>query len=696
LAAGRLSIVLHGRKLRGEFSLVKLKRGEENAWLLMKKHDAFATTDDVTADERSVQSGLTLDEVGRKPVRAKRASRVKKSAANMPHEIQPMLATLVDEPFDRAGWLFEVKWDGYRAIAEIDSDDVRLYSRNHKSFADKFAPVVDALNNLGHNAVLDGEIVVLDREGKSRFQLIQNYQKTGKGNLVYYVFDLLYLDGKDLRSLPLTERKARLRKLLGRNPGIIHFSDHIESRGKEFFEAAVKAGMEGIIGKDGASQYVEGKRTDSWVKIKTRQRQEAVIGGFTAPRGRRVGIGALVLGVYQGSNLVYIGHTGGGLDDAGLTDLRERLDALVRDTCPFKTVPKTNAPVQWVEPQLVCEVEFHEWTDDGRMRQPIFVGLREDKPAREVRREQPVHIDNGDVEKADAEPKLTNLDKVYWPKEGYTKGDLIAYYREVAPVILPHLRDRPMSLNRHPDGIEGDNFFQKDVSHRPPPPWVETATIAAETARKNVTYVVCQNERTLLYLANLGCIELNPWLSRVGSVDRPDFLVIDLDPEDLPFSRVIEAAITVHKLLDRAGVEHLCKTSGKRGLHICVPLGARYDYEVARQFAQVVANIVHQQLPKSTSVVRSPALRRNRIYLDYLQNSRGQTLAAPYSVRPAPGAPVSTPLKWNEVRRGLDPAKFTIRTTASRLEKHGDLWVTVLDHRVDLEASLERLTRDSA
>jgi bifunctional non-homologous end joining protein LigD len=280
---------------------------------------------------------------------------------------------------------------------------------------------------------------------------------------------------------------------------------------------------------------------------------------------------------------------------------------------------------------------------------------------------------------------------VFWPKDGYTKGDLIAYYREVAPVILPHLRDRPMSLNRHPDGIEGESFFQKDVSHRPPPPWVETATIPTDSRRKYIKYVVCQDERTLLYLANFGCIELNPWLSRVGSLDRPDFLVIDLDPQDLPFARIIEVAKAVHKTLDGADIESLCKTSGKRGLHICVPLGARYSYEVARQFAQVVANLVHQQLPKSTSVVRNPALRRERVYLDYLQNSRGQTLAAPYSVRPAPGATVSTPLRWSEVRRGLDPSKFTIRTIAKRLERLGDLWERIRGPAVEVEEHLERL-----
>lgn len=697
LAAGRLTFTLHGRKLRGDFSLVKLKRGEENAWLLMKKKGAFVADNGLPTDDRSVVSGLTLDEIGRKRPNAQTKTtraKSKKPTAKMPHNVRPMLATLIDRPFDRPGWLFEVKWDGYRAIAEVGATGVNLYSRNHTPFATKFAPIVDSLNTLGHDAVLDGEIVVLDRDGKARFQLIQNFQKTGKGNLVYYVFDLLYLDGKDLRSLPLAERKTKLRKILGRQASNIRFSDHVATRGIEFFDAAVKAGLEGIIGKDATSAYQEGKRTGAWVKIKSRERQEAVIGGFTAPRGRRVGIGALVLGVYQGSDLIYIGHTGGGLNDASLADLRRRLDPLVRPSCPFSKKPKTNAPVRWVDPQLVCEVEFQEWTDDGSMRQPIFVGLREDKPAREVRREQP--ISPTDEQAAGSEsPKFTNLDKVYWPKEGYTKGDLIAYYRDVGPFILPHLRDRPMSLHRHPDGIDGESFFQKDVSRRPPPPWVETAAMASDSGRKTVTYVVCQDQRTLLYLANLGCIELNPWISRIKTPDRPDFLVIDLDPEDLPFTRVVDAAHAVHALLDRAGSESLCKTSGKRGLHICVPLGARYSYDVARQFAEVVANMVHRQLPRSTSVVRSPAKRQKQVYLDFLQNRRGQTLAAPYSVRPVVGAPVSTPLHWREVRRNLDPSKFTIRTIPRRLEKMGELWTSIHGRGVELEQCLERLTRIS-
>jgi bifunctional non-homologous end joining protein LigD len=441
------------------------------------------------------------------------------------------------------------------------------------------------------------------------------------------------------------------------------------------------------------------------VKIKTRQRQEAVIGGFTAPRGRRVGLGVLVLGVYAGDELVYIGHTGGGLDARGLEDLTARLTALETKTCPFRTLPKTNATVRWVEPKLVCEVAFQEWTADGRMRQPIFVGLREEKPAHEVRREVPAAAQavpaadsrsrKGAKVKPPAEgPALPNLDKAYWPKEGYTKGDLIAYFREAAPVLLPYLRDRPMSLHRHPDGIAGGSYFQKDVGRHPPPAWDRTVTLPSESRGKAITHVVCDDEPTLLYLANLGCIKLNPRNARTANPHRPDWMVIDLDPEAIPFGRVVEAVQSVRKVLDRAGAKCLCKTSGKRGLHVVVPLGARYDHDQARQFAELVATFVHRLLPKTTSLERSPARRQGRVYLDHLQNRRGQTLAAPYCVRPAPGATVSTPLKWAEVQRGLDPTRFTIRNTARRLERVGDLWTPVLGPGIELASSLERLARD--
>jgi bifunctional non-homologous end joining protein LigD len=329
------------------------------------------------------------------------------------------------------------------------------------------------------------------------------------------------------------------------------------------------------------------------------------------------------------------------------------------------------------------------------MRQPIFVGLREDKPARSVHREiaKPVpEKESSEPTNGQPAPTLSNLTKVYWPGEGITKGDLIDYYRTVAPLMLPHLRDRAQSLHRHPNGIDGPSFFQKDVSDHPPPSWVRTAVIESDSGSATQD-IVCQDEPTLLYIANLGCIEINAWNSRIGKLDRPDYAIIDLDPQDLPFDRVVEAAQAVRRLLDRAGAESFCKTSGKRGLHVYVPLGARYTNDQARRFAELVANLVHARLPETTSVLRSPALRRGRIYLDFLQNRRGQTMAMPYSVRPVPGAWVSTPLKWSEIRRGLHAGKFTMGAVPRRLDRLGDLWKPVLGRGVDLMKIVEQLAK---
>jgi bifunctional non-homologous end joining protein LigD len=702
LAAGHVHITLHGRKLRGDFSLVRMKRGKGTDWLLLKKADDAAAQTDVTSDERSVKTGRTLADVSAGPRKRRHKITIPTAAPrrSFPHKIKPMLAMPVAEPFDGPGWLFEIKWDGYRAIAEVEEGRATLYSRNHKSLDRAFAPIVEALRGLGHDAVLDGEVVVIDESGRSGFQLLQNYQKTGRGQLAYYVFDLLHLDGRDLRRLPLVRRKEVLAELVANLPKV-RISEHVESAGVALFKAAMEKGLEGVVAKDGRSPYREGRRGREWLKIKTQARQEAVIGGFTKPRGSRTGLGALLLGVYDDDELVYIGHAGGGLGGAELVDLRKQLDPLVQAKCPFIRRPRPNAPVQWVEPSVVCEVTFKEWTGDGIMRQPIFVGMRSDKPAHEVRRENPQPLGkvaapsaarNAKHDPSGASAPLTHPDKVLWPADGYTKRDMAEYYSAIASVLLPYLRDRPQSLHRYPNGIDAASFFQKDVTRQPLPDWVETVVIPHENGRTG-RYVVCQDERTLLYLANLGCIELNPWNSRIGALDRPDYLVIDLDPEATPFVHVIKAASAVRRTLDAAGAACYCKTSGKTGLHVYVPLRAKYETAIARQFAEVVANIVNQQLPKTTSVLRRPGLRQGRVYLDYLQNRYGQTVVAPYSVRPVPGACVSAPLTWAEVRRSLNPARFTIRTMARRLDRVGDLWRPVLGPPVDVAECLERLTR---
>jgi bifunctional non-homologous end joining protein LigD len=461
--------------------------------------------------------------------------------------------------------------------------------------------------------------------------------------------------------------------------------------------------------------------------------QEAVICGFTRPRHSRRGFGALVLGVYEEEKLACIGFAGGGFDDAGLKEMYDLLQPLVQADSPFPMPVKSDMPITWVKPELVCEVEFSEWTDENVMRQPVFLGLREDKDPKSVVREllrgevaapQPA----GEPETT-AKPgatagekaagaasvgrkkgsngkkgqnevlildghrlELSNLDKVFWPEEGYTKGDVIAYYRIMAHAMLPHLLDRPESLYRTPHGITQGGFFQKEAGELPPS-WITTREIYSKHVDKNIKFFVCQDEATLIYMANLGCIEINPWLSRLQNLDYPDYFVIDLDPEDIPFAKVIETALAVREVLDRAGAVSFPKTSGATGMHIYVPLGARYDYDTAGEFAKVIATLVHHKVPDFTSLLRSPKQRQKKVYLDFLQNKPGQTLAAPYSIRPRPGATVSAPLKWEEVKPGLDPGRFTIATMPGRLEHIGDLFSGVLGPGIDLEQCIENLER---
>jgi bifunctional non-homologous end joining protein LigD len=732
LQKGHITFVVYGKKLKGELALVKLKKGEENGWLLLKKRDEFAIDRDVTEFERSVASNRTLEEIAGRALQAGEVWPAPKKSAvldlsdvprsNMPRRVRPMLATTVEKSFDRSGWFYEIKWDGYRAIAEVENQRVRLYSRNQLSLEERFAPLVESLQRLGCEAVLDGEVVVVDETGKPHFQLLQHYQKSREGQLVYFVFDLLHLNGHDLRKLPLTRRKELLLQILPDLPHV-QMSDHIEEHGVDFFKIASQKGLEGIIAKDAASPYLEGRRSLSWLKVKTHRRQEAVIGGFTRPRGGRKNFGALLLGVYDHDGLTYIGHTGTGFGEKTLAEIHSRLEPLTQQACPFKKRPVANAPVRWVRPELVCEVTFQEWTEEALMRHPVFVGMRDDKRPSSVRRENPepvakvlaerevrnkrrkpasspalkrsvTSIGHREQEQLSIDGhnlKLTHLNKVYWPAERYTKRDLVNYYREVAPFILPYLKDRPQSLNRHPDGIESEGFYQKNVENTPP--WVKTVKIHSDSGQKDINFLLCQDEATLVYLANLGCIELNPWSSRVGMLERPDYLVIDLDPEDISFDQVIEAALKVREILEQAEAVSVCKTSGKTGLHIYVPLGAQYTYEHGRQLGEIIARLVHRKLPKSTSVVRSPTKRQKKVYLDYLQNRQGQTLAAPYSVRPIAGAPVSTPLSWSEVKPGLDPMQFTIRTLPKRLDRIGDLWRPLLGAGIDVIKCLSRLQR---
>jgi bifunctional non-homologous end joining protein LigD len=652
-----------------------------------------------------------------------------------------MLATLVDEPFDDDNWLFEIKWDGYRAIGSVINGKTELYSRNNISFKEKYFPVSEALKDLDRNVVVDGEIVSLDEHGFSRFQYLQNWQKDAQGELAYYVFDLLWLDGYDLTALSLVDRKKILRQIIPES-NVVRYSDHVERNGKSFYEIAKRQGLEGIIAKHKNSSYEFDSRSKNWLKIKTTAQQEAIICGFTAPRHGRQYFGALVLGVYENDKLVYAGHTGSGFTQKTLKETWDKLRPLITDRCPFSTKPKTNMPATWVKPKLICEVKFQEWTQDRIMRVPIFLGLRVDKKITEVKKEnemptqrikkqnaksqkEEVKKQNSSLSKKDQtakkkevrspvkkiksekewlskdeenkivklnghELKLTNLDKIYWKKENYTKRDLLNYYYGVAPYMLPYMKDRPQSLNRHPNGINGMSFYQKNVEGKVPD-WAGTFEEFSESTNENVHYFVCKDEASLIYMANLGCIEMNPWHSTIKKPDNPDYCLIDLDPHEIGFDKVIETAQAVKRVLDQLRIPCWCKTSGATGLHICIPLGARYNYDQSRQLAELLVNIVRHEIPSITSVERSPSKRRRKVYLDFLQNRKGQTIACVYSARPKAGATVSTPLFWEEVKKGLSPQNFTIKNLFERLKTEGDIFKPVYEKGIDVKKTLQTI-----
>ncbi len=670
LHKGHLKFYLKGKKLHGQYTLVKLQhsKGKQNQWLLIKKP---------SKDDSKSNGKLKIR--GHDP---------------MPETIDPMLATLTAEPFDRKGWMFEVKWDGYRILANIKNHEVRLYTRNNNTYTEQFSEVADELKGF-NDAILDGEMVVVNEKGVSEFQLLQNYMRRHQGTLVYYVFDILYLDGKDLHQLPLSERKEILRDLIPEG-NRVRFSEGVEEKGKAFYKAAKDNGLEGIIAKNLKSTYQYGHRSLDWLKIKAVQEQEAIICGFTAPRGSRKHFGALILGVYKNNELKYVGHTGGGFDEDLLEHVDGHLKKLVTDQCPFKVKPRTNAPVTWVKPIMLCEVKFQEWTGDGHMRQPIFLGLRQDKKPKETRQEIPVptkkvlsEIQTPEL-KINVKFRLSNLDKVYWPDEGYTKGDMIHYYQTMAPFILPYIKGKPQSFRRQPEGIKTPGFFQKDIKFKPPS-WMKIFELTSESRNQKTHYLVCQDKHDLAYMNNLGCIEINSWLSSAAAATHPDFMVFDFDPEGIEFAKVIDAVLVAQDILTKIKCPGFCKTSGSRGMHIYVPLKRKYDYDQTKDFSQMICVAIHQQLPDITSMERSPQKRKGMIYLDYLQNHFTATMAAPYSLRPRPGATVSTPLEWREVKVDLNPQDFTIKTIPKRVKEKGDVWKGILTQGIDMRKSLTKL-----
>ena len=621
-----------------------------------------------------------------------------------------MLAEETEQAFDDKNWLYEIKWDGYRAIAEIENKNVKLYSRNGITFQNSYPLVVQELKKIKADAVLDGEIVVLNDNGVPEFQLLQHYENNTHRPIHYYVFDILFLNGHNTCGLPLIKRKELLQNIIKKNE-VIKYSDHIIENGIAFFNASTQKNLEGIMAKKADSHYYIGKRTNEWLKIKNHKTQEAIICGYTEPGGARKYFGALVLGIKAGKKLKYIGHTGSGFNQQSLKEMWNLLQPLKQNKSPFDEKIKTNMPVTWVKPKLVCEIKFAEVTRDGMLRHPIFLHLRDDKTINEVNMENTKPIKKSEIKKIDkadtvleeksgdkiftfgkVKVKATNINKIYFPDEGITKGDVINYYQEMADYILPYLKGRPQSLLRNPNGINAKGFFHKDAGEDAPS-FVKTKKLFSESTNKDINYIICDNKATLAYLNNLGSIEINPWHSTAEALDNPDYLIIDIDPsKQNTFEQVIEAANVVKQILDKAGAPSYCKTSGSSGLHVYVPTAKKYTYEQVKDFAYLICMLASEQLPDFTTLERNLQKRGHKhIYMDYLQNRRGQTIACVYSLRPKPCATVSAPLLWKEVKSGLTPQDFTMYNIMKRVKKVGDIFTPILGKGIDLNKCLKKL-----
>jgi bifunctional non-homologous end joining protein LigD len=664
--------------------------------------------------------------------------------SKIPADIKPMKATLVDAPFDDPGWIYEIKWDGYRAVAIVENGKAELISRNNLPF-DQFGPINDLLESWQINAVLDGEIVALNEQGNANFGALQNWRNSKNAKLAYFVFDILWYDGKKLTELPLYQRREILKSVLPADNELIRVSQAFEVNGIEFFEAAKKMKLEGIIAKRTNSTYTSDARSREWLKIKAKRRQEVVIAGFTKNEGTGKYFSALAIGVYDNKGVLrYIGKVGTGFNDAKQKEMMAQFKPLITTESPFDVEPDVDEPSQfrprrlgakatWLKPELVCEVEFAEITSDGKVRQASFKGMRGDKnpkdvvleleaDTQEVVEEVSLNADMTAVKEEKPKPptkqagknsgkapadllltskndteekkvdghllKFTHLNKVYWPEDGITKRDMFNYYHQVAPVMVPYLKDRPMSLNRFPGGIHGESFYQKNVKDKAPD-WAKTMPHTnGEGIDKD--YLLGNDEASLLWMATLGCIEMNPWFSRAQSPDNPDYCVIDLDPDKQHFDQVIQAAQEVKKVLDAIDVPSYPKTSGSTGMHIYIPLGAKYTYDQSQLFANIIVKLVHKQIPDFTTLERMISNRNGKMYLDFLQNRPGATIAGVYSLRPKPGATVSMPVTWDEVKPGLTMRDFTIHNAVDRIWETGDLFKGVLGDGIDLAKTIQK------
>lgn len=717
---GKLDLELRGHKLRGRWALVRTKGSAGKDWLLFKKPDgAHGGPEPVAVQPASVFSGLTITELHDG---ARRDSELGALAAAAgapqrplpPAALSPMLAETAKAPFSRAGWVFELKYDGIRVlIARHGEGPPRLLARSGREITASFPEIAAAAAHLPVDAfVVDGELIALDERGTGSFERLQ--QRLGLTNpwsvarasaevpVQVFGFDLLAVAGHDLRVLPLSTRKVILRRLLPAH-GVIRFADHVDQHGTPFFDAACQHGVEGIVAKRADSPYVSGRRSRDWVKVKAPKTAHLAVVGFLPGKGARATLGSLMLAWRRGNELAYAGNAGSGLSDSHIAALLPALRAATRATPAFTAAEPLARNAVFVEPSLVAEVRFTETTERGLLRQPVFVRIRDatriadaDAPpasraAPGVRRaasETPAgHTQRStpNAERNEERFARSNLSKIFWPTDGYTKGDLLAYYERIWPAIEPYLRDRPVVLTRYPDGIEGKNFFQKNAPEFVPD-WMPTCRI------DDTEYFLCNERDALLYVINMGSIPLHVWSARRQSIEHPDWAILDLDPKGAPFRDVLAVARHVHALLDPLDAPHFVKTSGQDGLHILIPLGARLTHAEATGFSEVLARLVVADLPDIATIVRPLGGRAGKVYVDFLQNGSGKTIAAPFCVRPRPGAPVSTPLLWSEVNARLDQSRLTIATVPERVAERADPMRAVLETAIDVAAVLTALT----
>lgn len=710
LDRGDFKFELHGSKLNGAFAIVHMRnRGKGSEWLLIKKQDEFVVPDYNIDDYAwSVATRRTQDQIAEnvEPVQLADVPGAKK--APLPSGIDPMLATAVNAAPEGGYWVYEIKWDGVRALCRIHNGKLEIHSRRGNRCEQQYPELADLPEHVNaKNAWLDGEICAVDEDGRTRFNLIQ--QRIGANSsavpglaesipATLFVFDVLYLDGYDLCGVPLEQRRKLLETVVTPG-GHVRISQLFEADGAQMFEAARKMGLEGLIAKDRRSTYQSG-RTRRWLKLKVLNEEEFVIAGYT--KGERDFFGALVLGAYRDGELQHAGQVGTGFDQKMMRAIYDRLQPLVRKTSPFPHRPRIK-DVTWVEPEVVCQIRYLERTQDGMLRAPVFIGFREDKPANEVHpeeAEEPPLPEDGALDLSAKEAvaevdghrlKFSNLDKVLFPKDGWKKRDLLEFYDRVAPFLLPHLKDRPLSMKRYPNGIHEEFFFQKNAGNQFPD-WFRLFPITEHHPPKVNHYPLADSRASLLYLANLGCIDQNPWMSRIQALDNPDWILLDLDPVEAPFDLLVDAALLVKEALKDVGLRGYPKTTGGDGMHVYVPIDPIYSYDQVRTFAELISHLTLAREPNLFTTPRSVNKRqKGRVYFDYLQIGIGKTIAAPYVIRAYDGAPVATPLQWKEVKRGLKPSDFRIDNTIERFERLGDIFAPVLEGGQRIEAALQKL-----